>query len=195
MATLSYQHDMDLRKVIQAPTPRVKRQWLQFGLLRFLLWVLGLSLIFPWLGREHRRGEFVEKFRKLGTVEFDASATPGYTIRSILHHLVGDRIGGDVNRIDLRYAYVNDDDMVGVELMPELKFLDITHTSVGDAGVARFCGLKKLRELHIGGQYAWRITDQGIGQLGKLRELRVLSLRKTGITGPGLAALCGYEKT
>jgi Leucine-rich repeat (LRR) protein len=105
---------------------------------------------------------------------------------------------------------ITDENMVHVRQLPNLEILQV-HRLIGDAGVAHFAGLKKLRVLNmpdskltdnglavIGGMTQLEnlvisshpsITDAGVAQLGNLTNLRVLNLSRTNITDASMPVI------
>lgn len=191
--------------------PRIKSKprWPQFGLRTLLLVTVGSSASFGWVGNEKHRAKYVAKFEQMRppgsqmandppAVEFRASSrfAPRRILKSALLLLRVSRdtqlslVADDVDRIHLRYAHTNNDDMIGVELMPEAVYLDISNSAVSDIGITRLRGMRQLEELYAGGgEHAKTITDEGFRQLSKISKLRTLELRRTSITGAGLAPL------
>jgi Leucine-rich repeat (LRR) protein len=100
-------------------------------------------------------------------------------------------------------SLITDENMIHVRQLPNLEILQV-HRLIGDAGVAHFAGLKKLRVLNmpdskltdnglsvIGGMTQLEnlvipshpnITDAGVAKLANLRNLSVLNLTRTKIT-------------
>lgn len=170
-----------------ADPKQTRKRWLQFGLRTLLVATFSSSLLFGWIAKERRRGKFVTQFTKAGKISFEQS--PGLSPRSILKKILGDQIAGDIVSLDLEYAHITDADMEGVALVTEAKFLDIIDNPVTDQGLVNVRYLRQLQELYIGGQYARQITDDGLLRFGRLRRLRVLELRQTGVRGSGLNIL------
>jgi hypothetical protein len=113
---------------------------------------------------------------------------------------------------------ITDENMIHVRQLPNLETLRV-HRMIGDAGVAHFAGLKKLRVLNmpdskltdngltvIGGMTQLEnlvipshqnITDAGVAKLGNLKNLNLLNLTRTNITDasmPLIAQNTGLEK-
>ena len=100
-----------------------------------------------------------------------------------------------------------DENMVHVKQLPNLEHLQV-HRLIGDAGVAHFAGLTKLRLLNmpdsrltdnglavIGGMTQLEnlvipshqnITDAGVARLGNLTNLSLLNLTRTKVTAAGM---------
>jgi Leucine-rich repeat (LRR) protein len=113
---------------------------------------------------------------------------------------------------------ITDQNMIHVRQLPNLEILQV-HRMIGDAGVAHFAGLKKLKVLNmpdskltdngltvIGGMTQLEnlvipshqnITDAGVAKLSNLTNLNVLNLTRTNITDasmPVIAQNQGLEK-
>ena len=171
---------------------RNKRRFLRFGLRTLLLCTVGCSVLFGWVANERRRAEFVSRFMQNGRIEFFQART--FSARRLLQYWMPNDVAADVEKIDLRYAHVIDEDMMGVEMFREARSLDITYTAITDKGFRRLRNLRQLRELHAGGPFSRQITDDGLSHLRKLRQMRSLELRHTGIRNDGLAALQGMTQ-
>jgi hypothetical protein len=64
--------------------------------------------------------------------------------------------------------------------------LDLSHTRVGDAGLACLGDLSKLEHLDLSGT---RVTDTGLASLAGLSNCQFLSVQGTGVTDRGVAQL------
>lgn len=105
---------------------------------------------------------------------------------------------------------ITDDNMVHVKQLPNLERLQV-HRLIGDAGVAHFAGLEKLRLFNmpdskltdnglavIGGMTQLEnlvipshqnITDAGVAKLDNLTNLRLLNLTRTKITDASMPVI------
>jgi hypothetical protein len=72
-----------------------------------------------------------------------------------------------------------------------LEELILSHSAVGDPGLAHLQGLVKLQELSLSHR---PITDAGLAHVAGLANLRVLRLSETQITDAGLAHLQGLSR-
>ncbi len=118
----------------------------------------------------------------------------------------------DLERLDLSYTYVTDEDLAAFShakalrwlmlestkvgdagIVPlagatELRYVNISATKVGDAGVVAIAGLPHVQTLDLG---MTAVTDQGLAAVGHMKELQVLELGSTKVTDVGLAHLTG----
>jgi uncharacterized membrane protein len=76
-------------------------------------------------------------------------------------------------------------------LAPQTVWLDLSGTSVTDAGLATVARFTNLTRLHLN-QTA--ITDSGLAQLSKLQHLEYLNLYGTAVTDDGLSSLTDLRK-
>ena len=105
---------------------------------------------------------------------------------------------------------ITDENMIHVRQLPNLETLRV-HRMIGDAGVAHFAGLKKLRVLNmpdskltdnglavIGGMTQLEnlvipshqnITDAGVAKLSNLKNLTLLNLTRTNITDGSMSII------
>ncbi len=164
-----------------------KRNRLRFGLRTLLLTTLVVSLTFGWLARERRRSNLIKRVIRHGDVVF--ASDRALTLRSVLRRVLGEMVSRDVESMRLEYAHVTDDDMKVVALFTETQSIDLIDNPVTDVGLRAIEPLRGLKELKIGGQYADRITDDGLKSLRRLVDLEVLELRRTSVTGSGLGVL------
>lgn len=164
-----------------------KRRWLRFGLRTLLITTLCVSLAFGWLARERRRSNLIKRVVKAGEVVF--LPEPTRTLRGWLRPFLGKYVSRDVDAMRLDYAHVTDEDMEVVALFNETRSIDLIDNPVSDAGLRSIAGLRGLKELKIGGQYAEQVTDRGMRSLRNLRSLELLELRQTSIQGSGLGVL------
>jgi Leucine-rich repeat (LRR) protein len=146
------------------------------------------------------------------------------TEKAVLESII--RLGGKVKRdkggleVDFIGPQFNDDLLVSMRNLKDLKVLSVTLSSItdrgmeslkqhrqlqelyldgfpgkrvriGDAGLAHLKGIKDLRKL---GLSEADVTDRGLSYLKDLKELESLNLRGTQITDDGLAFLEGFKK-
>jgi hypothetical protein len=76
-------------------------------------------------------------------------------------------------------------------LAPQTVWLDLSGTSVTDAGLATVARFTNLTRLHLN-QTA--ITDSGVARLSKLQQLEYLNLYGTAVTDAGLSSLTDLRK-
>lgn len=107
---------------------------------------------------------------------------------------------------------IDDDELVHLQGMSDLLYLDLSSTNITDAGLLHLQGLERLEVLQLWntpitdagmaligrlpnlvqlGLGNTRITDAGLSHVRELRRLRVLQLWGTGVTARGLSHLRG----
>ncbi len=74
---------------------------------------------------------------------------------------------------------------------PAVQWLDLSGTSVTDAGLAALAPMGHLERLHLD---LTRVSDTGLTRLAPLKRLEYLNLRGTAVTDRGLAALRGLPR-
>jgi Leucine-rich repeat (LRR) protein len=163
----------------------------------------------------HVRTDELAHLSKLTSLEFlhiegpmvtDVKAAHIGKITSLTQlNLTGSEIGSGLVHLkglkSLRYlnlrgnrSYDIDDDLVHLVELTELEELDLQNTLVGDAGLARLAGMKKIKRLYLRSNPASnKITDSGLVHLKELKSLEELVLPFTGITDAGLAQLVGLD--
>ncbi|HEX5443200.1 MAG TPA: hypothetical protein VFW87_05200 [Pirellulales bacterium] len=104
----------------------------------------------------------------------------------ILHRRL-DRYGMELPRGDLTPL-----DWREFELLPSLELMSMGDRPLGDADLREIGKLTQLRCLLIGN--ASEVTDTGLGSLGALKKLRVLSLNGSRITDDGLRHLSALTR-
>lgn len=91
----------------------------------------------------------------------------------------------DVLRVD--HTTVTDDDLKALDgLEDKLRRINLSRTAVSDAGMAQIGKMRDLIQLRIASD---KITDAGIAHLANLQHLRYLHLLEAPITDAGLDAL------
>lgn len=94
--------------------------------------------------------------------------------------------GQIIHKLILNGTRIDNDDLIYLKYLPNLKNLDLSHTSVGDAGLKHLKNLKKLEVLSLGGNWCeeyTEITDLGIKILAEsLPQLTELNLICLGIS-------------
>jgi hypothetical protein len=88
--------------------------------------------------------------------------------------------------LHLTHSPIDDEGLVYLRGMKNLKTLDIDHTGISDAGLAQIADLVSLESLNLRGTL---VTDQGLEQLASLKSLNVLYLWNTDATSRGVARL------
>jgi hypothetical protein len=115
----------------------------------------------------------------------------------------------ELEQLSLWGTPVSDDEMVYVELLKRLRFLNLSGTNVTDRGIARLAGIPSLEELILGDTFYYdgsgdlsltnarnyrrvrgiRLTDKSLSKIKALPNLRLLNLRGTAVSDAGLAHL------
>jgi hypothetical protein len=96
-----------------------------------------------------------------------------------------------LRKLDLSHSKVSDAGLARLKDKPDLEVLLLVDTRITDEGVSHVGTLKKLTELDLS---STSITDQGVEHLKGLTRLESLGLRETRITGTGFAHLIGLKK-
>lgn len=138
-------------------------------------------------------------------------AVDGATSFSPLKTLAPDRLWA----LHAQRSVVDDDELVHLQGMSDLLYLDLSSTAISDAGLLHLQGLERLEVLQLWntrvtdaglallarlpnlvqlGLGNTRVTDTGMTHLRALTRLRVLQLWGTGVTGRGLTQLRGLEE-
>ena len=92
--------------------------------------------------------------------------------------------------LDLSGTRVTDAGLVHLQGLEGLETLMLWDTAVTDAGMPLIAKLRSLRTLGLGNT---AVTDAGLRHLAALPQLRVLQLYGTEVTGPGLDHLHGLR--
>jgi len=82
--------------------------------------------------------------------------------------------------------FITDDDLSHLKALTHLERLFLAGTNVGDAGLTKIAGLKKLRYLSLRGT---KISDAGLAHLKGLAHLEMLELCDTNISDLGIEHL------
>lgn len=94
---------------------------------------------------------------------------------------------GQGDQIRLDQTRVDDEDLRALDGLEEkLRRINLSHSEITDAGLARIARLPKLIQLRLASD---KITDAGLAVLADLKELRHLHLIDAPITDAGLAQL------
>jgi Leucine Rich Repeat (LRR) protein len=100
----------------------------------------------------------------------------------------------DLRYLDLRLTHIGDAGVFHLRNLTSLTTLNLFRTDLGDAGLASLRKLTQLQTLLIGGT---KVTDAGLIHIRRFRELRKLSLFQTQVTDAGiphLRVLCHLEQ-
>ncbi len=155
--------------------PRKRYRWrFQFDLQSLMLFVVVVSCIASCYGMHYRRLQPQrEAFAKLAT--FHPSA-------QVLDDVVTSLDFSNCTKKP------TDADLVSLEPLEDLSYLNLSETPITDAGLAHLKPLKRLDSLWLSGP---SITDAGVTHLKGLQGLTSLGLRNTQVTSKGLAELLG----
>ena len=96
-----------------------------------------------------------------------------------------------LRHLSLSNTFVSDEGLATiVKQHPQLSFLRLDQTTVGDAGIAHLPELKQLVELSL-----WQVPmgDEGCRHLARVTSLRRLSLDETPVTDRGIEHLRGLK--
>lgn len=171
----------------------------QFNL-KALLVVLTAACV--WLGVQanqiRRQREAIARIEHLGAIAyfadewddtrawFESGAAPR-TEPKWLGDLVGVDWLSPIVAIRFDSCSVSDDDLCWlIDRLPELRYVELRHTDVGDRGISSMAKLHRLQNLEIAHT---RIGDGALEAIGRLRSLRSLDLCGTGVTDEGLPFL------
>jgi hypothetical protein len=106
-----------------------------------------------------------------------------------LRQIVGIEWLDPVVAIRFAGAPVSDADLIRlIEGLPELRYLELSHTAIGDRGVSNIDRLRQLRKLEMANT---QIGDRALEAIGRVRLLRSLDLCDTRVTDNGLPLLYG----
>ncbi|MEZ6131326.1 MAG: hypothetical protein R3C59_21845 [Planctomycetaceae bacterium] len=98
---------------------------------------------------------------------------------------------GVVQRIDLAYLKITDEQAKLLRLMTDVTELDLTGTDISDATLTLISELSMLRCLKLKGT---RVSDVGVRHLAKLTQLGILDLGRTEITDAAMSQLRGLTE-
>lgn len=96
-----------------------------------------------------------------------------------------------VVKVDLNKTRITDADLQNLEVFPELQWLDLRITPIGDEGMAHLTHLKKLNFLNL---FRTNLTDKGLTNLRNLTNLETLLVGGTKVTDEGLKNLKKFSK-
>jgi len=139
----------------------------------FLAWWLFLALTVPACSQP----EAVESSAALSEASFNAQASE---VRE-----------GKSDVIRVAYVAVSDDDLKDLaDLDGKLKRLNLSHTTISDAGLSKIAEIGSLIQLRMASD---QISDAGLAVLEKLTALEHLHLIGTPLTDAGLEKLHGLK--
>ncbi len=97
-----------------------------------------------------------------------------------------DRIAPNILWLDLRGTTVGDAQMKSIAKLGNLTRLHLERTAVGDAGIAQLTSCTRLEYLNV---YGTKVTDAGLQALAVFKGLKQLYVWQTAVTPEGIAAL------
>lgn len=93
--------------------------------------------------------------------------------------------------VDLSHSWITDAGLARIGQMKELERLDLSHTKVTDAGLQQLKDLRNVRELSL--YYAEYISEDGLAFLKNWKKLEKLNLRGARVTSKIFEHLAGLE--
>ena len=124
-----------------------------------------------------------KKLRAIGLRAMSSPKAAGMAVGSGLSALAD---LPELERLDLSYGPVTDDDLAAFSSAKALRWLMLESTKVGNAGLAHFAGSPDLE--HIDANLT-NVGDAALEALAALRYVRVISLVQTSVSDRGAAAL------
>lgn len=92
--------------------------------------------------------------------------------------------------VNLDSPAVTDETLRVLSLLPQLRVLHVSNTSITDAGLAELAHLHELEWLSLNTD----LSDAALVHVGKLRSLRQLEISRAPITDSGLSELYGLRR-
>jgi hypothetical protein len=189
----------------KADPPRRNRRWLQFSLRSLLILTLICAVGSAWVARrieqKRKEREIVAAIIKSGgEVYYDYQVDPAGIVHGgaerltptspeWLRQLFGDNFFNDVKSV--RFIG-RDAQLEPLKEFAQLQTLDLSHSTVTDAGLIHLEGLPHLERLCLGlGTLKINVTDAGLKHVKGLTQLRDLFLDETKITDAGLENVRG----
>jgi hypothetical protein len=126
--------------------------------------------------------ESVEKLSEVRSICLRGQKVRGDDIRSL-------SVFSKLEDLYLIDCEVDDRALIGMELLPNLKLLDLTGTQVTDAGMKWLTHLRNLENLCL---YSTAITDDALFTLATCPSLRVVFVRKTAVTSDCVKQFARY---
>jgi hypothetical protein len=194
--------------VNEASSVRPRLRFLRFTLRGLLLFVLLFSLWIGWhVNRAHKQRRALAKIEELdGTVAFDYQYAPtdshnlwAWVDRRIenpaplwLREKFGEDYFRTVISVGLNRQLAFDPDISFLIHLPDLRYLSLRGELVSDDFLKLLADkLPQLVELNFGQS---TITDEGLKQIGRLRDLEVLHIDADGVTDSGLQHVAGLTR-
>lgn len=158
-----------------------KKSWLRISLRTFLLVLTVAAVGLAWFAHQARQR----------TTAFAAIRDAGGDIRmglrepSRLEDWFGSDLFGIVNKVDLRESRVDNDLMIHVGVLKELRRIDLSGADIDDQGLRRIAHLP-LSELWL---QDTNITDASAATISKIKTLSFLQLNATDLSDSFLEQL------
>jgi hypothetical protein len=183
---------------------RTKLRWYQFSLRTLLIVVTLFAVACSWfavkMGQAKRQKDIVATIRNAGgTVgydfQYDESGESTLAFAPAIPAWLLDLLGLDFfsSSVSVRF----DGDLPEGRLdclrsLPQIRYLEVGETiEVSNEDLGNVEGLTQLRTLSLGDG---KLTDEGLEHLKGLQQLQFAHLTNTRITGSGLRHLAGLEK-
>lgn len=169
--------------------PPRRRRWIPASLRMFLAMLATLGVGTVWIGFSiwlpyHREQQIVAEIRNCGgKVRFEASKS------DCLPMLIGGermKVFDRVTEVWCSNSSISDAEVLRFTGLKELKCLGLSRTAVSDTSLVHLSAMTKLESLYLD---KTRISDTGLTHLGSLTTLRKLSVADTMVTDDGLAQL------
>lgn len=171
----------------------------QYSVRSLLLLVVVVALPCSWLASERQNAreqmEAMEAIKSIGgEVRYDYDFGPDFgqeaaaepPSASWLLDLVGTDFLYTFVAVDLVGPEHGDDDIIHIQGQSQLQWLNLSQTKVSDHGLASLGRLKDLRILSL--SYT-QVTDASLVYVAEMNKLEALSLRDTNISSKGLKHL------
>ena len=186
------------------------KRWLQVSLRVFLVAFTLTAIVVAWGGHyANKRWAAFSAIRQAG-----GEIMMGYGEPSQLEKWFGSELFGTVNKVNLREGEVDNDLLVHIGALKELRRLDLSDAAIDDEGIRQLVHLP-LRELWLQNTNltddsaasisqmqsldflqlnATSLSDSFLRQLAALPELESLGLRGTGVTSAGMQFLARHPR-
>ena len=140
-----------------------KRRWYQFRLRTLLIGVLLLSLPLSWFAVRMERARAVQDVLRLGgTVGFRLVEVHWSERLPWVRGLLGEDFFDEPQLVSFQYNRITDADLVCIEDLITLDYLDLYGTQITDAGLEHIKGLANLKELDV---RRTQVTPEGVKRL------------------------------
>jgi hypothetical protein len=185
---------------IKTDPPRRKRRWLQFSLRSLLIFTLICAVGSAWVAhrmeQKRKEREIVAAIIKSGgevyyDYQVDPSGIPHGGAERISptgphwsRQLFGENFFSDVKSVRFKGG---DTEFENIKELTQLQTLDLSQSTVTDAGLVLLDRFPRLERLCLGlGTAKIDVTDAGLKHIKRLTQLRELYLDKTKVTDAGL---------